>query len=75
MAGSRGGYSSIWRLTVKDKLVNLLGKRLMFIGVKVLLIDDEELYAEVVIDGTEYAVDLISDHDGELVVEAIRPLE
>lgn len=59
-----------------NKLVNLLGKRLMFIpGVKVLLVDDEELYAEVVIDGTDYAVDLISDHDGEFVVEAIRPLE
>lgn len=61
---------------MQDKLVNLLGKRLMFVpGVKVLLVDDEELYAEVVIDGIEYAVDLISDHDGELVVEAIRPLE
>ena len=60
---------------MQDKLVNLLGKRLMFIpGVKVLLVDDEELYAEVIIDGVEYAVDLI-DHDGEFVVEAIRPME
>ena len=61
---------------MQDKLVNLLGKRLMFVpGVKVLLVDDDEGYAEVVIDGVEYAVDLITDYDGELVVEAIRPLE
>lgn len=60
---------------MQDKLVNLLGKRLMFTRVKVLLVDDEELYAEAVIDGTTYAVDLITDYDGELVVEAIRPLE
>lgn len=60
---------------LQDKLVNLLGKRLMFIpDVKVLLVDDDEEYAEVVIDGIEYAVDLITDYDGELVVEAIRPL-
>ncbi|AYJ74749.1 hypothetical protein phiFa_481 [Thermus phage phiFa] len=61
---------------MQDKLVNLLGKRLMFIpGVKVLLIDDEEPYAEAIIDGVEYAVDLTIDHDGEFVVEAVRPLE
>ena len=60
---------------MQDKIASMLGKRLMFIpGVKVLLIDDEELYAEVIIDGVEYAADLI-DHDGEFVVEAIRPLE